>query len=61
MRTCQYVVDYQDEPPGSDVADPRIRCGKPATVRVDDYLWLCEEHARAVRKKDRQRDDPAVS
>lgn len=45
MRQCQYVVAYEEEPPGSDVADPRIRCGENATVRTDGELWLCEKHA----------------
>jgi len=50
MRECPYVVGYVEEPAGSDVADPRLRCGRPATVEVDGGRWLCEEHARVVRE-----------
>ena len=48
MHTCNYVVDYEQEPAGSDVSDPRIRCGELATVCVGDGTWLCEQHARIV-------------
>lgn len=51
MRTCQYVVGYEREVPGSDVADPRIRCGEPATERLDDGMWLCPLHARLMRRE----------
>lgn len=51
-RTCPVVVGYQAEPPGSDVADPRIRCGKPATVQVAPDLWMCGEHAGGARGAD---------
>lgn len=50
-RACQFVVGYEREVPGSDVADPRIRCGEPATERLGDGLWLCPEHARLVREE----------
>ncbi len=49
-RVCHYVVGYEPEPAGSDVADPRIRCGEEATVRVDDEEWLCPKHAALVRE-----------
>ncbi len=50
-RSCPYVVGYQREPAGSDVADPRIRCGKPATEQIDDDLWACPEHATIYREE----------
>ena len=56
MNTCQHVVGYEPEVPGSDVADPRIRCGEPATVRLDDGMWLCPKHA-AQERRERERDD----
>jgi hypothetical protein len=49
MNTCQYVVGYEPEVPGSDVADPRLRCGEPATVRLEDGTWLCSTHAERAR------------
>ena len=49
MQFCQYVVAYEEEPPGSDIADPRVRCGQPATVRLESGLWFCPEHAQTVR------------
>ncbi len=52
-RACQYVVGYEDEPAGSDVADPRIRCGEPATVRVGGDEWLCVRHAKAFGEQGR--------
>ncbi len=58
VRLCPYVVGYETEPAGSDVADPRIRCGQPATVRLDDGAWLCAAHARLVRA---ERDGPSGS
>lgn len=51
MNTCQYVVGYEREVPGSDVADPRIRCGEPATVQLDDGIWLCPKHAAEARRQ----------
>jgi hypothetical protein len=50
METCQIVVAYEREVPGSDVADPRIRCGQPATVKLDDGTWVCPEHAEEARR-----------
>jgi hypothetical protein len=47
------VVGYEDEPAGSDVADPRIRCGEPATVRVGGDEWLCVRHAKAFGEQGR--------
>ncbi len=48
MRFCQYVVAYEEEPAGSDVADPRVRCGKPATIELEGGLWCCPEHAEII-------------
>lgn len=47
---CQYVVGYEQEVPGSDAADPRIRCGEPASEQLDSGMWVCAEHARAIRE-----------
>jgi hypothetical protein len=46
---CQFVIGYEREVPGSDVADPRIRCNEPATVQLDDGMWVCPRHAQEVR------------
>ncbi len=48
MQFCQYVVAYEEEPAGSDVADPRVRCGKPATIELESGLWRCPEHAEII-------------
>ncbi len=50
-HTCQFVVGYEREVPGSDVADPRVRCGRPATERLQDGTWLCPQHAEEVRRE----------
>ena len=49
MPTCRYVVGYEREVPGSDVADPRIRCGEPATGRSASGMWVCPKHAALIR------------
>ena len=54
--TCQFVIGYEREVPGSDVADPRVRCREPATVQLDDGTWLCPKHA-GERRKDRRNAD----
>ena len=41
---CQYIVGYEREVPGSDAADPRIRCGEPAVVQLDSGMWVCAAH-----------------
>ncbi len=48
MQFCQYVVAYEEEPAGSDVADPRVRCGKPASIELESGLWCCPEHAEII-------------
>ena len=50
QRTCQYVVGYEREVPGSDVADPRVRCGETASEQVTSGMWLCPKHAELVRE-----------
>ncbi|MDH3496955.1 MAG: hypothetical protein OER21_09340 [Gemmatimonadota bacterium] len=55
-HACPYVVGYETEPAGSDVADPRIRCGQPATVQLDDGARLCATHARLARAERDQQD-----
>jgi hypothetical protein len=50
VQTCQHVIGYEPEVPGSDVADPRIRCGEPATVRREDGTWVCPKHAGRDRE-----------
>ena len=47
---CQYVVGYEPEVPGSDVADPRVRCGEPAGEQSASGMWLCAKHAAIVRQ-----------
>lgn len=54
-ETCQYVVGYEREVPGSDVADPRVRCGEPATAQAASGMWLCARHAQEMRDKDVER------
>lgn len=51
METCRYVVGYEREVPGSDVADPRIRCGEPATVQLESGMWVCAKHARLLQQR----------
>ena len=46
LRECPFVVAFVEEPAGSDVADPRVRCGKPATVELDDGRTLTYNDAR---------------
>lgn len=54
-ETCQYVVGYEREVPGSDVADPRVRCGEPVTEQAASGMWLCARHARQVRDEEAER------
>ena len=58
MQFCQYVVAYEEEPAGSDVADPRVRCGKPATIELESGLWCCPEHAEIVHDSLDRPDKP---
>ena len=61
MRFCQYVVAYEEEPAGSDVADPRVRCGKPATIELESGLWCCPEHAGLIHDSQDRPDKPLHS
>ncbi|MFB3107114.1 MAG: hypothetical protein ACE1ZA_19630, partial [Pseudomonadales bacterium] len=67
MRICQFVIDYEQELPGSDVSDPRIRCGEPATfcVRGSDAdrkgIWLCKRHAQALAHRGAGSERPGGS
>lgn len=47
--TCQFVIGYEPEVPGSDAADPRIRCGEPAVEQLSSGMWVCAEHATLAR------------
>ncbi len=61
MQFCQYVVAYEEEPAGSDVADPRVRCGKPATIELESGLWCCPEHAEIIHDSRDRPDKPLHS
>ena len=61
MQFCRYVVAYEEEPAGSDVADPRVRCGKPATIELESGLWYCPEHAEIIHDSQDRPDRPLPS
>ena len=61
MQLCQYVVAYEEEPAGSDVADPRVRCGKPASIELESGVWCCPEHAEIIHDSLDRPDKPLHS
>lgn len=55
-HACQFIIGYEREVPGSDVADPRIRCKEPATVQLEDGMWVCAKHADESSKEQQKAD-----